>query len=271
MSFWTEAVESRELIRNLTLREIRGKYKRTILGQGWSLLNPIAQMVIFTLVFGFVLKARPEPGDPSGLDYFALWIACGLLPWGFFAAALTSGMGALTGNAGLVSKVYFPRWILVFANVAAAVSTFMFELVVLTVAVLIFGGMPLPYLPVALVLVLLLAVFALGLALVLSVATVYFRDTTHLMTIVMQIWFYATPIVYPVSLVRDAIGEHTWIMTLYQLNPMERFVSAFRAVFYDNRLPSGLEFLACLLAALVSLAFGAWVFSRSQGRIAEEL
>lgn len=271
MTLLAEIKTNRELIRNLTLREIRGKYKRTVLGQGWSLLNPIAQMAIFTLVFGLVLKAHPDPGNPSGLDIFALWIACALLPWGLFSNALNSGMGALVGNASLVQKVYFPRWILVFANVAAAVATFMFELFVLVVAVLIFGGMPFLYLPLVLIMVLLLALFALGLGLALSVISVYFRDTTHLMSIVMQVWFYATPIVYPVTLVQGGLANHPVLLRLYTLNPLERFMSAFRAMLYDNRWPDLGDIAGCAVATVVSLGVGWLIFQRLQTRISEEL
>lgn len=271
MKIWDEISTSRELIRNLTLREIRGKYKRTLLGQGWSLLNPIAQMVVFTLVFGLVLKAKPDPGDPSGLDLFALWIACGLLPWGMFSNALNSGMGSLLNNAGLVQKVYFPRWILIFSTVASAVVTFMFEFVVLTLAVLIFGGNPLLQLPLALLVTVMLGLFAFGLALALSVLTVYFRDVTHLMTIVMQVWFYATPIVYPLKLVYDSTAGMPWIQTLYGLNPMIRFVNCYRAIFYDNTWPAIEDFTGALIATVVALGVGWWIFQSKQARLSEEL
>lgn len=271
MKLWDEISTSRELIRNLTLREIRGKYKRTLLGQGWSLLNPIAQMVIFTLVFGLVLKAKPDPGDPSGLDIFALWIACGLLPWGLFSNALNTGMGALLANAGLVQKVYFPRWILVFSNVAAAVVNFAFELAVLTIAVLVFGGNPLLQLPLAIVMTLMLGLFAFGLALALSVLTVYFRDVTHLMAIVMQVWFYATPIVYPLKLVHDSTAGYPIIQTLYGLNPMVRFVNCFRAIFYDNTWPRIEDFGGALIATVLALGIGWLVFQSKQARLSEEL
>ncbi|MFV0535334.1 MAG: ABC transporter permease [Cumulibacter sp.] len=271
MKLYQEIKTSRELIRNLTLREIRGKYKRTLLGQGWSLLNPIAQMIVFTLVFGLVLKAKPDPGDPSGLDIFALWIACGLLPWGLFSNALNTGMGSLLGNAGLVQKVYFPRWILVFSTVAAAVVNFMFELAVLTIAVVVFGGNPFVQLWLALIVTLMLGLFAFGLALALSVLSVYFRDITHLMGIIMQVWFYATPIVYPLKLVHDSTAGMPWIQTIYGLNPMVRFVDCYRAIFYDNTWPAIEDFGGALIATVVSLGIGWWVFSSKQDRLSEEL
>src|SRR6266508_5112762 len=97
-----ELASSRELLWNLTLRELRGRYKRTALGFGWSLLNPLATMLIFTFVFRYVLRVQPDPGDPSGLEVFALWLLCGILAWNYFAGSTSASMGALLGNANLV-------------------------------------------------------------------------------------------------------------------------------------------------------------------------
>jgi ABC-type polysaccharide/polyol phosphate export permease len=273
---------SRELLINLTLREVRGKYKRTVLGQGWSLLNPIATMLIFTAVFGLLLRIKVPAGNPSGVDVFALWLVCGLLPWNFLTNAMTGGMGALVDNANLIKKVYFPREVLVAAIALSSDVTFLFELSVLALALLIFGSFVLPWLPVAAVFVVLLTAFALGLGLALSVANVYFRDTTHFMNIVLQIWFYATPVVYPISYVHAAaekldqkgfrpLGHHFPLEFLYRLNPMERFVNCFRAILYDNRWPSLADSCYVTAAAVVSLVLGYAVFRRYEGRLAEEL
>jgi ABC-type polysaccharide/polyol phosphate export permease len=269
MSLLSDVHGSRELLANLTLREVRGKYKRTALGQGWSLLNPLAQMAIFTVVFGLVIRIDVAPGDPSGLDVFALWLVAGLLPWTFLSNAVTSGMGALIGNANLINKVYFPRETLVLSAVFAWNVSFGIELAVLTVVLLLFGGAPLAYLPLVVVAVVLLTAFGLGLALALSVANVYFRDTQHFVALLMQVWFYATPIVYPYSLVRDSAPP--LVETLYRLNPMEHFVTVFRNLLYDNRLPSVADSAAVTAAAGVALVVGWWVFRQHSGRLAEEL
>jgi len=269
MSALTDVRRSRELLVNLTLREVRGKYKRTALGQGWSLLNPLVQMAIFTVVFGVLIRVTPEPGDPSGLEVFALWLVAGLLPWAFFSNAVTSGMGALIGNANLINKVYFPREMLVLSSVFSWNVSFTVELLVLTVVLLFFGGSPLLFLPLVLVAVVLLTAFALGIALILSVSNVYFRDTQHFIALLMQVWFYATPIVYPFSYVRDNASPA--LETLYRLNPMERFVTVFRNLLYDNRLPTLADSGFVVAAAVVSLVLGWAVFRRYEGRLAEEL
>ena len=253
---------------------MRGKYKRTALGQLWSLLNPLATMVIFTIVFGVLLKVEVPAGDPSGLDVFALWLMCGLIPWSFMSNAVTGGMSALVANANLVTKVYFRREVLVAANVFALDVTFAMEMLVLSAALLIFGSMVLPWLPLVIVFMLVLTAFALGLALMLAVANVYFRDTQHFLSIFMQFWFYATPIVYPVSLVPDrgnVLGISLPLRRLYELNPMEHFVAVFRALLYDGRFPELGDSSTPSASAVVVLAAGWTIFQRYEPRLAEEL
>ncbi len=269
---------ARELYVNLTLREVRGKYRRTVLGNFWSLLNPLASMVIYTAVFSVLLRIRPDPGDPSGLDVFALWLMVGLLAWNFLSAGLSSGMGVLVGNAGLLTKVYFPRWVLVAATVSAAGVTYAIELAVLSAVLLVFGAFVLPWLPGVLVIAFLLGVMAFGLGLALSVLNVYFRDTQHFMAIFLQAWFYLTPIVYPMRLVAEAertLAEEQGIdlplTQLYELNPMTHFVSALRALLYDNRVPDSVDLLWCVGSAAVALGVGVLVFRRFSARVVEEL
>lgn len=271
MSTVAELAESRELFGNLTLRELRSKYKRSLLGWTWSLLNPLATMVIFTLVFRFFLKVDVPPGNPSGLDAFAIFLLCGLLPWNFLSNGMTGSMGALIGNSNLIKKVFFPREILVASNVASWVVSFLLELGVLAVVLLVAGNFVLPWLIPALGLVIIQTMFVVGLGLLLSVLNVYFRDVQHFVGILLQIWFYATPIVYPITVVRDALADHPTFFTLYKLNPMVRFVEAYRDCVYDLRFPALLDTLYLLGVSGATLALGVFVFSRLEPKLAEEL
>lgn len=271
MSSVSELAESRELFVNLTLRELRGKYKRSLLGWTWSLLNPLATMVIFTVVFRFFLKVPTEPGDPSGLHVFAIFLLCGLLPWNFLSNGMSGSMGALIGNSNLIKKVFFPREILVVSNIASWVVSFLLEMGVLAVVLLIAGNFVLPWLVPALALVVVQTMFVVGLGLLLSVLNVYFRDVEHLIGIVVQIWFYATPIVYPIKVVADALADQPALFTLYKLNPMVRFVEAYRDCLYDLRLPGLLESLYLVGVSAATLALGVLVFSRLEPKLAEEL
>lgn len=273
MTTLSELASSRELLTNLMARELKGRYKRSTLGWIWSLLNPLATMAIFTIVFRLFLRIDPPVGEPSGLTNFALFLLCGLLPWNLLAAGMVEGAGALVSNAAVIKKVWFPRETIVLANVAALDVTFLIELAVLSVALLIVGNMVLPWLPVVLVLVALLSLFVLGLALALSVLNVYFRDVQYLLGIVMQLWFYATPIIYPISLVESAdFGR--WdrlVMTIYNLNPMVHFVAAFRDSFYNLRFPSASAWAVMVGVTALSLAVGTLTFRKFTPRLAEEL
>lgn len=278
MRYLREVFASRELLVNLVSRDVKGKYSRTIFGQLWSLVNPLALMLIYTFVFGLIFRAQPEPGNPSGLDVFALWLLCGLLPWIFFSTVVTVGAGSLVANAGLIQKVYFTRIVLPLSVVGSTAYNWMFEMLVLVVALSIAGGFVLPWIPLLLVVMVLLAVFSAGIALMLAVANVYFRDTQWFLSIGLQIGMYLTPIIYPVSLVEKAsndvgplAGSSITLIDIYRLNPMDHFVAVFRQVLYDNRWPDGLEMLVCLGWAIVSAVLGVVVFRRNEKNLAEAL
>jgi ABC-2 type transport system permease protein len=277
VSTLVELARSRELLTNLTLRDVRSRYKRTLLGNAWSLVNPLAAMVIYTVVFGVFLRVEPDRGDPSGLDVFALWLLCGLLPWTFLATGIGAGMSALVNNSNLVLKVYMPRAVLVVSAVLSVAFTFLIEMGVLTVALLAFGADVIQWIPAALLIMAVLVMFTLGIALMLSIANVYFRDTQHFVAIVLQVWFYLTAILYPIKYVQlqedrlAAQGHDVPLVTLFKLNPMEHFVAVFRNLLYDNRLPSATDVGICLGTAAAVMILGVWVFSRYEGRLAEEL
>jgi len=271
VSSLTELTESRELFVNLTLRELRGKYKRSVLGWTWSLLNPLATMVIFTVVFRFFLKVDVAPGDPSGLNVFAIFLLCGLLPWNFLANGMSGSMGALIANSNLIKKVFFPREILVVSNIASWIVSFLLELGVLAVVLLVAGSFVLPWLLPTVGLVLIQTMFVVGLGLLLSVLNVYFRDVQHFIGILLQIWFYATPIVYPITYVRDALKDRPELFTLYKLNPMVRFVEAYRDCLYDLRVPPLLDMAYLFGVSAATLALGVFVFSKLEPKLAEEL
>jgi len=265
---------SRELFVNLTLRELRSKYKRSVLGWAWSLLNPLATMFIFTLVFKYFMKIQAPTGRPSGMNIFALYLLVALLPWNYVNAGVFGSIGTLVGNSNLIKKTYFPRELLVAAQVAACLVSFLIEMSILLVALQLFGNFWLPFLPVALVLTVFLSLFITGLGLVFSVFNVYFRDVQHLMGIVFQVWFYMTPIVYPVQLVPIKARFGHWllpVMTLYRMNPLVGFVEAFRRCLYDLRMPTWQSMTYLLLVSVATLFAGLIVFSRLEGKLAEEL
>lgn len=271
MSSASELIARRELLWNLTLRELRGRYKRSILGWGWSLLNPIAFMLIYTFAFSIVLRAVPDPGDPSGLQSYAFYLLCGLLPWTFFSISVSTAMGAIVQNSDLVGKVAFPREHLIISAIVAGLFTLGIELLVLSVALIFAGNMVIPWLPMVVLVSVLVAIMCTGFGLMLAAANVYFRDVSYLWTIVTQGWFFLTPIVYMPSLVDEQLAGHRTILRIYHNQPMAVVVRIYRDLLYDLRMPRAVDLVALTGFALAISLLGWWVFDRYEPRFAEEL
>jgi ABC-2 type transport system permease protein len=262
------------LLVNLTLREIKGQYKKTVLGRLWSLLNPLANIAVYSLVFGILVRATPPIGTNSGLQSFALWIACGIIPWGFLSTGTSVGRGALVDNAGLLTKVFFPRFVLPTSTILALASTFLTELAALALFMGLAGGGPrvLLRLPVLIPIVILNTAFVLGVSLVLSVGMVYFGDIQHIWGIFLQLWLYASGIVLPLSYVQVAQDHyHFPFVLIFQLNPGYQFVEAYRNVMYDFAVPPLSRWLVMLAWAVVAMGIGALVFRKFSAQIVEEL
>jgi lipopolysaccharide transport system permease protein len=281
MRYLKEVFAARELLANLTLREVRGKYKRTVLGQLWSLANPLALMLIYTFVFGIIFRGNhPDRGDPSGLDVFALWLLCALLPWIFFATVLNLASGSLVANASLIQKVYFSRIVLPLSLVGSTAYNWLFEMAVLIVALSVAGSFLTlaPWIPLVLLTMVLLALFAAGLGLMLSIANVYFRDTEYFISILLQMWMYLSPVIYPMSMVSNQsakwgglFGTSLTLEQLYRLNPMVHYFEIFRNLLYDNRWPNPMQWLICAAWSFGSLTVGVLVFRANEKRLAEAL
>jgi lipopolysaccharide transport system permease protein len=244
----------------------------------WSLANPIAAILIYTFIFSFIFRLPAQVGDPSGLDNYALWLVCGLLPWLFFNRVLTLGVESLVSNAGLIQKVYFPRIVLPLSLANATFFTWMLEMAVLVVALSLLGSFVLPWLPLVALFMVVFGLFSVGLAMVFSIINVYFRDLSYLLTIVLQFWFYLTPILYPVELVETQsdklgglVGTPITLLDLYTLNPVEGFIEIFRNLLYDNRAPELSTVLIALGWTVIAFGAGAWMYARKEKMLAELL
>jgi ABC-type polysaccharide/polyol phosphate export permease len=260
------AVAHRNLLYLLSLKELRTRYRKSVLGWAWSLLNPLSQMVIFSFVFLVVFRQDPPVGDPSGLEVFPLYFLSGLLPFQFFSISVTASIGQLQSSDSLIKKVAFPYENLVFAIVIAQFVTLLVELSVLAVAYLVFGHMVLPWLPVMVVLMALMSLFVSGVALALSAANVFFRDVNYLWGIVAQLLFYATPIIYTPDFIED---ERLRFITNW--GPTGSFIRASHDIMYNGRMPGLGRWMHLVVVSLVTFAIGAWVFQRLSPKFAEEM
>lgn len=261
--------ESRDVLWNLTLRELRTKYRRSFLGWSWSMLNPLATVGIFGFVFGVVFGAKAPAGNPSGITDFTLYLVSGIIPWGFFGLVTNLSMSAMLGNAGLVRKVSFARETLVLSQSIFALVQHAIEMTIVIVLLALAGSPLFPWIPLTIVVVLLMAVFATGIGLVLAVANVYLRDLNYLWSIFLQIWFYACAIVYdPAALEGKVPG---FVEGIVRWNPMSVYIHMIRDMTFHGRGPTFMHVLLGVVYSLTAALVGLSVFRKLNRRLAEEI
>lgn len=263
-----EVYRYRHAVLQLTLRELRARYKNTALGFFWSLLNPIGMMLVFTAVFTVFL-----PGN--GIEKYPLFVLCGILPWNFLSAGVMTGISSITANGSLVTKIYFPREILPFSSVLANLVNFLLSLLVLFVFLIVFQAHISPWIWLLPVVILLHAALIVGLALILSTLNVFYRDTLMVMDVVMLAWFFLTPVVYPISALPNAytvLGVTVNVQRLvYIFNPMASIISTYRDLLYWGYRTDADFFVRTAITVFAILAFGYWFFRRHSHRFGEEV
>jgi lipopolysaccharide transport system permease protein len=253
---WRELWAYRELLWVLTTRDVKVRYKQTVLGATWAVIRPLFTMVVFTIIFG-KFAHMPSEGYP-----YPIFIYSALLPWTFFSAALGSAAQSVVGSATLVSKVYFPRLIIPFASVGGGLVDLLVSAAILLLMMMWYHVGWTPNLLAAVPLMLAVIFVALGFGTLLAAVTVAYRDFTHLTPFILQIWMYATPVVFPLSVVPPR-----WRWLLY-LNPMTGLIEGFRSAFLGK--PFDLRGLGASFAiAVVMFAAGVTYFEKVERRFAD--
>jgi lipopolysaccharide transport system permease protein len=250
----------RELLYFLTWRDVKVRYKQTVLGVAWAVIQPLFTVVVFTVLFSIVA------GMPSGdLPYPVLCFSA-LLPWTYFANVLGTASNSLVNNAHLVNKVYFPRLLIPVSAVLTGLVDFAIAIATLLVLMLCYRLLPpLSALVTVPLLTLVTSVFGLGVSLWLSALNVRYRDVRHVVPFLLQLWMYATPIVYTLSLVQERVP---WLRWAVILNPMTGVIEGFRSALLGQ--PWNLDALAVSGAgAAVMLALGIWYFRRIEDEFAD--
>lgn len=262
-------LEYRGLIRNFARRELKSKYKRSALGWAWSLLNPAATLAVYALVFGVIFRFLPPVAGNGETRSFALYLFTGLVVWNFFFGVVTGAMGWLIGAGPLLNKISFPPAApLVGGTLAALVQTIIEATLLVLVLVLVSNiSWTLLLVPVLLAL---LALFALGLGLVVSLANVYYRDINYLTGIVLNLVFYATPIIYDPMLIPERLHGFP-LREVLTLNPVAQFVGAMRDVTYHLQVPSAARMLGLTVISIATFTLGYVIFDRKARDVAEEL
>jgi len=236
----------RELLWVLTARDVKVRYKQTVLGAGWAIIQPFMTMVVFSIIFGGFAK-MPSDGFP-----YPVFVYAGLLPWTFFASSVTRSGSSVVGSAHLVSKVYFPRVIIPLSSVGAGIVDLLISTAVLLLIMLYFGvGWSIKLLAAPLLLVL-VVFMALSVGIFISALNVAYRDIGLLTPFLVQLWMFATPVIYPASLVPER-----WQSLLY-LNPMAGIIEGFRSAFLGNAFhlwPIGLSLLIAIFLFLSGVLY----------------
>ena len=252
-----EIYKSRELLKNLTSKELKLKYKNSALGFIWSFFNPLMMMVVYTFAFKYVIGI-------GELNY-PIFILSGILPWMAFQNAVQVGTQSIVMNGNLLKKVYFPREIIPLSIVFSSITNYVITLSVLFLGILIFKmplGIALISLPIV---IFLFAIFTTGLTLLLSALNALYRDVSHFVEIAFMAWMYLTPIIYKIDRIPDTIKPFMY------LNPMTLIVNSLRAPLYENRFPDAWQLVALAAVALIFLWIGFTVFNKLQKRFAEEI
>ncbi len=263
-----ELLRYRELIVNLTIRELKARYKNSVLGFFWSLLNPLGMMLVFTVVFTVLMPNNQ-------IRNFPVFLLCGLLPWNFFSAGVMTGTNSIVSNSNLVKKVYFPRTVLPITSVLANLVNFLLALLVLFAMLFVFRIRLSPYVWLLPIVILIQPCFVTGMALILSTLNVFYRDTLMIMDVVMLAWFFLTPVFYPIEILPrsyEFLGFNLDVHRLaYILNPMASLISAYRDLLYWGYRTDLDFFVRTALTAVVVLALGFWFCVRYSTRFSEEL
>lgn len=253
-----ELIEYREMIRSLVRKDLRGRYKSSVLGFLWTFINPLCQIIIYTIVFSNIFR--------MGVDKYYLFLTVVMIPWVFFSSSLTGGAMSVVNSKDLLSKIYFPREVLPISFVTSCfvnmLLSFIVVFAVLALAGWGFAWNAVLFLPIVMGIEYILC---LGLTLIISACTVYFRDLEHIMGVLMMAWIYLTPVMYDIDFVPD------YLKTIFYINPMTSVALAYRKILYYKKEPDLSTMASALIIGLVALIVGSLIFSRLQKNFVEEL
>ncbi len=257
MKMFKELYDYRELLKTNVKKDIRGKYKGSFLGVLWSFVNPLLSVLVYAIVFPFIMRVKT--------DNYLLFLIVGVIPWTFFVMSINQGIISILSNANIIKKVYFPRIILPISVVTSGVVNFLISCIIILMFT-IFSGVPLTWhllwLPVILIIQ---YIFILGITIFLSAVNVYIRDIEYIIGFFINMLFYLTPILYPITMVPENLR---WIVNL---NPMAHIINAYRDIFYMACTPDLKHLGIVLIGSLIWLFISSKVFNKLEKGFAEEV
>lgn len=258
MNIIKEIYDYRQMISSLVRRDLRGRYKGSVLGFMWTFLNPLFQLIVYTIVFSIIMRA--------GIERFYLFLFVALVPWIFFSTCVSAGSVCILSQQDMVKKIYFPREVLPITYVTSQFVNMLFSFVVIFAVIIVsgvgFNIQALLFLP---VIMLIEYMLALGITFLVSAVTVYFKDMQYILNIVTMAWMYMTPIVYSEDMVPEKY------LQLYKLNPVTPIIIAYRDILYYKRIPDMSTLTMAVVSGIVVMLIGTFTFSRLKRHFAEEL
>lgn len=260
MKFLKDMYEYRELLKTNIKKDIRGKYKGSFLGVLWSFINPLLQVLIYAIVFPFLMRGGQG-------DNYVIYLITGLIPWTFFLTVVNGGTTSIKANAGIIKKVYFPREILLISQIASGLINFLISCIIILAFCLIFGVGISYHIILVPVIALIQSLLSLGIILILSSANVYIQDLEYIIGFVLNMGFYATPVIYQL----DMLAGSKILYTLVSINPITALVTAYRDVFMYHQWPDFFPLFLVFLLACIIVFIGYHVFRKLERGFAEEL
>ena len=257
MNIFQKIYNYRELLKTNVKKEIRGRYKDSILGVMWSFLNPLLQLAVYSIIFGALLAG----GDPT----YHIYICVALIPWTYFTTAITQAAFTVIGNADIIKKVYFPREILPISVVTSGAVNFVISTIIILAFVLGSGIGLSWYLLLYPFILIIQYILLLGISFIVSSITVYFRDLEHIIGVILMAAFYGTPIVYKLEQLPANL------QVIMQLNPMTHLINAYRDIFYYHQMPNMKILLLLLGISIILTIVGYFIFKKLQKGFAEQL
>lgn len=255
--FFSELWEYREMLSSLVKKDLKTRYKGSVLGFLWTFLNPLLQLLVYTLLFSVIMR--------QGIENYAMFLFVALIPWLFLSTSLLMGANSVISAQGLVQKIYFPRMIIPISTVCSGFLNMLFSFVIVFIGLFVTGvgvSSSLVMLPVVMVIEFF---FVLGLVLIVSAVNVYFRDLEYILGVITQVWMYLTPVLYSIEMVPEEIRG------IFLLNPMSNVIIAYRDILFYKTMPEMSTLLSTVVIAAVTLVIGSLVFNKLQKGFAEEM
>lgn len=260
MQIFKNLYEYRELLKTNVKKDIRGKYKGSFLGVLWSFLNPLLQVVVYAIVFPYLMRG-------AEIENYVVYLVTGIIPWTFFSTVVGIGTTSIKSNQGIIKKVYFPREILIISQVISGLVNFFISCVIILIFCIGFGvgiSIHILFIP---VIAIIQAILSLGILFITSSINVYIQDLEYIVSFLLNMAFYGTPIIYEISQFASA-GS---LLKFIELNPMTPIINAYRDVFLYHQWPNPLGLIYVTVFGLIVLIIGCFVFKKLEKGFAEQL